>query len=156
MPDYATTDLTLAIAHHLLMFALAGILAFEIGVIRPDMKREVLVRVARVDLWYGILAGADRRGRVFAGGLRREGLGLYSVNISSGKDRRLCGRRSAVDRADDPDHPLAGALAGDAAFAPAAADMVNVRRFLWAEAALFALIPVFAAAMARGYGPMAQ
>jgi putative membrane protein len=48
------------------------------------------------------------------------------------------------------------ALAGDAAFAPAAADIVNVRRFLWAEAAVFALIPAFAAAMARGYGAMAQ
>ena len=48
------------------------------------------------------------------------------------------------------------ALAGDAAFTPAAADIANVRRFLWTEAAVFALIPAFAAAMARGYGAMAQ
>jgi uncharacterized membrane protein len=27
-----------------------------------------------------------------------------------------------------------------------------VRRFLYAEVALFALLPIFAAAMARGYG----
>jgi putative membrane protein len=50
-------SLTFAIAHHLLMFLLAGILAFEIGAIRPEMEREDLVRVARVDSWYGILAG---------------------------------------------------------------------------------------------------
>jgi len=57
MPDYATTDLTLAIAHHLLIFALARLLAFEIGAIRLDMKRDDFVRVGRVDLLPGILAG---------------------------------------------------------------------------------------------------
>lgn len=31
MFDFATLDLTPAIAHHLLVFLLAGILAFEIG-----------------------------------------------------------------------------------------------------------------------------
>jgi uncharacterized membrane protein len=31
--DYATTDLVLAIVHHLLVFMLAGILAFEIGTV---------------------------------------------------------------------------------------------------------------------------
>src|SRR5215467_7689556 len=81
MPDYTTTDLTLAIAHHLLMFLLAGILAFEVGVIRLDMKREDLVRVARVDLWYGILAGA-----IVAVGFSRavfaaKGWAYYSVNM---------------------------------------------------------------------------
>ena len=45
-----------------------------------------------------------------------------------------------------------GAVAADPAFAPAPAAIRNVRRFLWAEVVLFALLPVFAAAMARGYG----
>ena len=58
MFDFATTDLSLAIAHHLLIFLLAGVLAFEIGVIRPSMKREDVLRVASVDNWYGILAVA--------------------------------------------------------------------------------------------------
>ncbi len=35
---------------------------------------------------------------------------------------------------------------------PSEAEIGFVRRFLWAEVALFALLPVFAAAMARGYG----
>ena len=42
------------------------------------------------------------------------------------------------------------------AFTPAAVDLLNVRRFLWAEVAFFALIPTFAAAMARGYGSFAH
>ena len=50
MFDFATTDLSLAIAHHLLIFLLAGVLAFEIGVIRPSMKREDVLRVASVGL----------------------------------------------------------------------------------------------------------
>jgi putative membrane protein len=53
-----TADLHLAIAHHLLFLLLAGVLAFEIGVVRPKMDREDILRVARVDIWYGVLAGA--------------------------------------------------------------------------------------------------
>ena len=36
--------------------------------------------------------------------------------------------------------------------APPATEITRVRRFLLAEVALFALLPVFAAAVARGYG----
>jgi putative membrane protein len=35
---------------------------------------------------------------------------------------------------------------------PPASELTAVRRVLWLEAGVFALIPVFAAAMARGYG----
>lgn len=57
MPDFATTDLAFAIGHHLLIFALAAVLAFEIGAIRPGMTGADVRRVGRVDAWYGILAG---------------------------------------------------------------------------------------------------
>ena len=40
----------------------------------------------------------------------------------------------------------------DPAFAPSAADVAKVRRLLGWELIVFALIPIFAAAMARGYG----
>lgn len=42
MPDFATTDLILAIAHHLLVFALAAVLAFEIGAVRRFLRAEVV------------------------------------------------------------------------------------------------------------------
>jgi uncharacterized membrane protein len=57
--DYATTDLVLAIVHHLLVFMLAGILAFEIGTVSLIIKRDEILRVGRVDNWYGILAGVE-------------------------------------------------------------------------------------------------
>ena len=46
------------------------------------------------------------------------------------------------------------ALKSDAALAPPSDVVRRVRGYLWAEAALFLLLPVFAAAMARGYGEL--
>ncbi len=40
----------------------------------------------------------------------------------------------------------------DPSFRPPADDIIQLRRVLYVEAALFALIPLCAAAMARGYG----
>ena len=37
---------------------------------------------------------------------------------------------------------------------PGASEIARIRKFLWAELAVFALIPICAAAMARGYGMM--
>jgi putative membrane protein len=54
--DYATTDLALAIVHHLLVFLVAGVLAFEIGAVTLTMKRDEILGVGRVDKWYGILS----------------------------------------------------------------------------------------------------
>ena len=34
--DFATKDLLFAIGHHVLIFALAGVIAFEIGVAKQD------------------------------------------------------------------------------------------------------------------------
>ena len=45
-----TADLHLAKAHHLLFLLLAGVLAFEIGMVRSNMDREDILRVARVDV----------------------------------------------------------------------------------------------------------
>src|ERR1700760_4904763 len=57
MSDFATTDLLFAIGHHLLIFALAGIIAYEFAVERATMTATDIKRVGAVDLWYGVLAG---------------------------------------------------------------------------------------------------
>jgi len=46
------------------------------------------------------------------------------------------------------------ALNSDATFVLPANVIRRVRRYLWAEAVLFLLLPLFAAAMARGYGEL--
>ena len=148
--DFTTADLLLAGAHHVLIFALAGVLAFEIGVVRPGMSAADIRRVGRVDLWYGILAAL-----IVAVGFTRavfaaKGWAYYSVNaffwakigtfavvglLSIVPTMQILRWRRAIDK--------------DPGFVP---DVALSRRFLWAEAFLFALIPLFAAAMARGYG----
>jgi len=153
--NYAAADLHLAIAHHLLIFLLAGIIAFEIGVIRLTMTGADIHRVGRVDAWYGILALA-----IVAVGFSRaifaaKGWGYYSINgffwakmaafaavglLSIVPTVRIISWRRA--------------LAKNAAFAPAGGDILKV--ILWAEVAFFALIPACAAAMARGYGSFAH
>jgi putative membrane protein len=156
MIDYATTDLALAIAHHLLIFSLAGVLAFEIGVIRSSMTDQDILRVARVDIWYGVLAGLiiliGFVRAVFAG----KGWAYYSVNVyfwAKLGTFAVVGLLSIV--------PTAAiirwrrALSGHLTFLPAPHDIRTIRRVLFAEAILFALIPTFAAAMARGYGELA-
>jgi putative membrane protein len=157
MFDFATRDLSLAIVHHLLVFLIVGLVAFEVGVIRPSMKSEDILRVSRVDNWYGILAAA-----IVVVGFSRaifaaKGWGYYGVNaffwakiaafavvglLSIGPTIKIIHWRRAVT--------------ADAAFIPAAPDIAGVRRYLWVEVAFFALIPAFAAVMARGYGTLAH
>jgi putative membrane protein len=153
MTDFATNDLALAIAHHLLIFSLAGVFAFEIGAIRANMTGQDIRRVGRVDLWYGILAAA-----ILVVGFTRavfaaKGWAYYSVNFffwAKIGTFAVVGLLSIVPTVSVI--RWRQALTKDAAFLPAAADIVRVRRFLWMEAFLFALLPIFAAAMARGYG----
>jgi putative membrane protein len=146
-------DLALAIVHHLLVFSLAGILAFEIGAIRSRMTRDDVVRTARVDLCYGVLAAAI----VVVGFVRAifaaKGWAYYSVNILFWA--KMCAFVIVGLLSIGPTVALIRwrrASTDHAGFSPTEHELRNVRRFLWAEAAFFALIPALAAAMARGYG----
>jgi len=151
--DFATTDLAFAIAHHLLIFALAGIIAFEVATVRIGMGSAALLRLAGVDVWYGVLAGL-----ILAVGFARavfaaKGWAYYAVNtffwlkigtfalvgvLSIWPTVQFIRWRSALRK--------------DETFAPADNAVRTVRRFLWLEVFFFAWIPVFAAIMARGYG----
>jgi putative membrane protein len=50
------TDLHLAIAHHLLIFVIFGILVSELVLVRQSMTGEDIKRIASIDVWYGIAA----------------------------------------------------------------------------------------------------
>lgn len=151
--DFATTDIVLAIGHHVLVFALAGVLAFELGAVRPGMKDPEIARVAGVDFWYGILAGAIIIVGFARANFAGKGWEYYSHNgffWSKIGTFALVGLLSIIPTlAFIRWRRLAKA---DANFAPTDDHVRRVKRFLWAEAGLFLLIPVFAALMARGYG----
>jgi putative membrane protein len=153
MPDFATTDLALAIGHHLLIFALAAVLAFEIGAIKTGISGADAARAGKVDVWYGILAAL-----IIVVGFSRavfgaKGWEYYSHNHFFWAKMGaflIVGLLSI-----QPTMALIRwrrAFAHDASFVPVAGQVRTVRRFLWLEVFFFALIPVFAAAMARGYG----
>jgi putative membrane protein len=153
--DYATTDLVLAIVHHLLVFMLAGVLAFEIGTVNLTMRRDEILGVGRVDNWYGILAVVIVVVGFIRATVAAKGWAYYEVNLffwAKIATFLVVGLLSIV-----PTVAIIrwrNALKSDAAFAPPGDTIRRARGYLWAEAALFLLLPVFAAAMARGYGEL--
>jgi putative membrane protein len=156
MSDFAARDLHFAMAHHLLVFALAGILAFGIGAIREGMTGKDARRLARVDMWYGILAAAiiivGFTRAVFAA----KGWVYYSTNLFFWAKMAAFAAVGLLSIMPTVKFiRWRRAMQADPGFAPPAPDVASVRRILWTEAAVFAFIPLFAAAMARGYGAIA-
>jgi putative membrane protein len=151
--DYAETDLVLAIAHHLLIFLLAGVLAFEVAVIRPELTAAQIQRLSRVDIWYGILAGL-----ILAVGFSRvtfaaKGWDYYAHNYffwAKLGTFALVGLLSVV--------PTLRILrwrrniAANPSALPSTGEISTVQRFLWLEVIGLGFVLAFAASMARGYG----
>ena len=143
-------DLILAIAHHLLMFALLAILVMEMMLARSGITGRPLSRLAGLDVSYGLVAGlilAVGFARVFFG---LKGPDYYLGNVffwlkiacflivgllSVPPTRRILTWRGKARL--EPD------------FTPPEAEIASVRRYMHGEALFFVLIPVFAALMAR-------
>lgn len=147
------TDLLLAVAHHLLIFAILAVLAMELTMVRPEISNRQLLRLGRLDLAYGILATLILIvgfGRVFFGAKPWDFYIYNWVFWAKIASFAAVGILSAL-----PTIRIARwrtALANDAAFQPEAADVAATRQLMHAEAMVFVLIPIFAALMARGYG----
>ena len=145
-----TLDLVLAIAHHLLVFALFGVVCAELIAVRPGMTAVDVKRVAGLDIWYGVLAGG-----VVAVGICRalfaaKGWAYYSHNLAFWAKIITfigVGLLSIAPTAAYLRWRKQGVVPGNA-------QVASVRRWLMAELALFAPILAFAAAMARGYGEL--
>jgi len=148
-----TTDLVLAIFHHLLVFSLAGIIGAEFVLIRGDLSAATLKRLANIDRHYGILATLIiiiGIGRVIYG---LKGWEFYVYNWVFWAKMAAFGivgllsivptiRFISWNRRASASH----------GFQVPAAELASVKTCVRAEAFIFLLIPVFAAAMARGYG----
>ena len=148
-----TLDLILAIVHHVGVFTVAGVLAIEWALVRPGMSMERIRQIAKIDAAYGIAAATVLFigfARVFFG---LKGSAFYMQNpvfwakiitfatvgfLSVAPTLLFITWRDKAKK--------------DPSFLPSAAEIANVRRYVTIEAHLFVLIPIFAAAMARGYG----
>ncbi|MER8404172.1 DUF2214 family protein [Mesorhizobium sp. M0203] len=148
-----TTDLVLAIFHHLLVFSLAGIIGAEFVLIRSDLSAATLKRLVGIDRHYGIIAML-----IIVAGIGRVVYGLkgwefYVYNWMFWAKMAafaIVGLLSII--------PTIRFLSwnrkvvANPGFQVPAAELTSVRTYVRTEALIFLLIPVFAAAMARGYG----
>ena len=144
-------DLHLAIAHHLFIFGLFGVLVAELALVRRGLDAAGVRRVAAVDLWYGVFAlgilavGFSRAVFAAKGWMYYQHNHFFWAKIGV---FAVIGVLSAPPT-------IAYLRWRRAGHAPTDAEVAGVRRCLIAELALFALLPALAAAMARGYGEVA-
>ncbi len=146
-------DWALASLHHLAILTLAAILAFELALTASEVNARAIARLARVDAWYGATAAL-----VLAAGLARVVLGLkgpgyYMANPFFWTKMALFAVIAAISVAPTLRY-IVWRRRSRAQFdlPPRRAALRPVRLALWAEVALFAAMPLAAAAMARGFG----
>jgi putative membrane protein len=146
-------DALLAVFHHICVFGLFVILATELALVRPGMSAETIFRVARVDMFYGILAGLT----LIVGTLRviygAKGMAFYIHNpLFWGK----LGLFAIIGLLSIP--PTLNymrwrkALRADLNALPDIAAIQSTRKLIAIQHALLFLLPILAAMMARGIG----
>jgi putative membrane protein len=147
-------DLILAIAHHLAVFTLVSVVAAELVLLRPGVSGASLQRLGKIDGAYGgvaMLVLAAGTLRVFFGASGADYylqnpvfwmkigalvlIGLLSIQPTITLIRWRREAKSAPG------------------FVPSDAAVARSRKFLAGEVLVLILIPIFAAAMARGFGP---
>lgn len=142
----------LASAHHLLAFLLVATLATELTLCRPGIDTKTLATLGRVDLGYGVLSGlllAAGMLRLFYG---EKGWTFYAVSPF------FWAKMAALGAAGVMSLPPTLAILGwnrarrRGGAAPADVAIRRAHRWMHGEAAVLLLVPVFAAAMARGLG----
>jgi putative membrane protein len=146
-------ELWLAIAHHLIVFMLVAILAVQIALIRPGITAEQVVGLRTIDGFYGSLVGLI----LFVGILRvmygARGQEFYAENPVFWMKMAAFALVGLISV--QPTVRIYGwwqQARGGAFFAAPEEEIMRVRKFLKAEAAVFVTIPAFAAAAARGIG----
>ena len=148
-----TTDAILAILHHLLAFGLAAIIAAEIAMVRPGLTASGLKRLGIVDAHYGAMAGLIIIVGVFRVTHGIKGPDAYVPNPvfwAKMAAFAVVALLSIVPTVTIIRWRMRGKI--EPAFCPFEEEVKRIRAFLVAELAVFALIPVFAALMARGVG----
>lgn len=146
-------DLLLAIAHHLAVFTLVALYAVEFALLWPGLSGARLRQLAKVDAAYGAIAGVVVVVgiiRVIFGG---RGWEYYVTNHAFwGKMAGFLVMGLLTIPPTIAIRQWLKRLAADEGYAPAAREIAAGRRYVHLQAGVLLLIPIFAAAMARGYG----
>ena len=145
------TDLLLSIIHFLGAFAMVAILATEIALVRPGITAEQVVRIRRLDGFYGSLIGVT----LFAGALQitygEKGQAFYTDNpVFWMKMAAFAAVGLLSVQPTIRIYYWWQEARGGSFFSASDDEIARVRRFLRLEAFAFALIPVFAVFAANG------
>ena len=135
-------DLLLAISHHLMVFLLVAIFAAEFVLLRPGLSGSRIGHLARVDAAYGGVATLV----IIVGVLRVTFWAKMAAFLAAGLltiPPTLAIRRWLKASEDD------------VAYIVPPDEIAASRRYIHLQAGILILIPIFAAAMARGYGIVA-
>jgi len=146
-------DWGLASVHHLAIFTLAAILAFELALTSGELDGRTILRLARVDAWYGAMAAvalAAGLARVFLGA---KGPEYYAANSLFWIKMALFAAIAAISVLPTLRYIVwRREVRLDADFKARRQAVASVRTALWVQVGLFALMPIAAAGMARGFG----
>jgi putative membrane protein len=147
--DAALVDLVLAIAHHGLAFLLVALLAVELALVRPGLDARGLPLLGRIDGVYGMAAGL-----LVLIGICRVIFGLkgWEFYVQNPAFWLKMAAFAAVGLLSIPPTLRIIRWRRAASGSVPETEIVALRFWLKAEAGFFALILVFAAAMARGFG----
>lgn len=144
--EQAVIDVLLAIAHYVVAIALAGVLALQIAAIGRELAAEQVLRLARLNVWYGVLLFAT-----FLIGFALAENGAHPSNDFFRAKIAVC---VAVALLSGVPGVLIYRWKCDAIKFPAATpcsdEVAAVRRSLWAQAAGFAAVIVLSILAARG------
>ncbi|KKC31607.1 DUF2214 family protein [Devosia psychrophila] len=146
-------DLLLAIAHHLSVFALVALYAAEFALLRPGLSGARIRQLAQIDAAYGGVAGL-----VIVVGIIRVIFGVrgweyYVTNHAFwGKMAALLVVGLLTIQPTMAIRKWLKAVGTDESYVPPPAEIATSRRLVHIQAGVLLLIPIFAAAMARGYG----
>lgn len=141
-------DLILAAFHHILVLALFGFLFAEFFSVRPGMNGTSVRRLPALDVKYGVVSalvlivGFSRA--IFAA----KGWDYYLHNVFFWAK---IGTFVVIGLLSIPP-TLTFARWRRLWKSPSEQEIAKVRRYMWMELALFPLLPIFAAVMARGRG----
>jgi putative membrane protein len=141
------SDLTWAIAHHVMAFGIFGLLFAEFIALNGTLNESAIRRIAALDLWYGVLAGLIVIVGFGRANFAAKGWAYYSHN---GFFWAKLATFAAIALLSIPP-TLAFNRWRRTATLPDAAALRSVRRYMHIELTLFVLLPMFAAAMARGF-----
>ncbi len=139
-------DLFLATAHHLAAFALVGLLVAQAALLHPKLEPTAVVRLARLDVVYGLCAMTMLGIGLARVLLAAKGWEYYALNGAFWLKMAVFMGIGALSLSPT----LAFRRWRRAETPPSVAEVEGVRRFIRAELALVPLLPLLAAAMARG------